>query len=403
MMSKRFCVFCGGELQDKTKEHVLPRWLIELTGDPKRLIRIGPFVSQHVFHKKEEIEDWFKEFSFDSLCFPACRECNERFGKLEELVKPVVVGLLAGEPISAYDFDLLLDWFDKVRVGLWLGYHHFFDENYWGVRPHFYIADRIGLADRALLIYQAAYDFAGLSFIGVNTPAFAHAPSCFTLVIDKFLLMNVSHNFLLAERAGLPYPESMELAADETLQVTLVPGTGVVATPLFAFSYDERCTVIAQPVFAESAVLSHFPEFAEFYDSDYVQRIALGPDRAAPLLQKGDSVVLLPRDGTSDWIPACDYDADGILERMYIQTLRVQNYVVDRVPVSKDMVEERRQHMMYALEQCVKANNHLISQAVDYLLLPSGGRRKIPRNSPCPCGSGKKYKHCCGKHWGVGQ
>ena len=22
---------------------------------------------------------------------------------------------------------------------------------------------------------------------------------------------------------------------------------------------------------------------------------------------------------------------------------------------------------------------------------------KIPRNSRCPCGSGKKYKHCCGK------
>jgi len=22
---------------------------------------------------------------------------------------------------------------------------------------------------------------------------------------------------------------------------------------------------------------------------------------------------------------------------------------------------------------------------------------KIGRNDPCPCGSGKKYKHCCGK------
>jgi SEC-C motif len=23
--------------------------------------------------------------------------------------------------------------------------------------------------------------------------------------------------------------------------------------------------------------------------------------------------------------------------------------------------------------------------------------RKVGRNNPCPCGSGKKYKHCCGK------
>jgi hypothetical protein len=22
-------------------------------------------------------------------------------------------------------------------------------------------------------------------------------------------------------------------------------------------------------------------------------------------------------------------------------------------------------------------------------------RRKVPRNAPCPCGTGKKYKHCC--------
>ena len=35
----------------------------------------------------------------------------------------------------------------------------------------------------------------------------------------------------------------------------------------------------------------------------------------------------------------------------------------------------------------------------------SGGRprqvgvagKKIGRNEPCPCGSGKKYKHCCGR------
>jgi len=23
--------------------------------------------------------------------------------------------------------------------------------------------------------------------------------------------------------------------------------------------------------------------------------------------------------------------------------------------------------------------------------------KKVPRNAKCPCGSGKKFKHCCGK------
>jgi preprotein translocase subunit SecA len=27
----------------------------------------------------------------------------------------------------------------------------------------------------------------------------------------------------------------------------------------------------------------------------------------------------------------------------------------------------------------------------------AGGSNKPGRNDPCPCGSGKKYKHCCGK------
>jgi len=24
-------------------------------------------------------------------------------------------------------------------------------------------------------------------------------------------------------------------------------------------------------------------------------------------------------------------------------------------------------------------------------------KKKVARNEPCPCGSGKKYKNCCGK------
>jgi preprotein translocase subunit SecA len=27
----------------------------------------------------------------------------------------------------------------------------------------------------------------------------------------------------------------------------------------------------------------------------------------------------------------------------------------------------------------------------------AAGKKKVGRNDPCPCGSGKKYKHCCGR------
>ncbi|HBF23384.1 MAG TPA: hypothetical protein DDW23_06150 [Planctomycetes bacterium] len=28
---------------------------------------------------------------------------------------------------------------------------------------------------------------------------------------------------------------------------------------------------------------------------------------------------------------------------------------------------------------------------------PAPPQEKVPRNSPCPCGSGKKFKRCCGR------
>ncbi|HEY5314564.1 MAG TPA: SEC-C metal-binding domain-containing protein, partial [Pirellulales bacterium] len=35
-------------------------------------------------------------------------------------------------------------------------------------------------------------------------------------------------------------------------------------------------------------------------------------------------------------------------------------------------------------------------QAAESAGQPSGGRA-AQRNAPCPCGSGRKFKHCCGQ------
>jgi hypothetical protein len=36
-------------------------------------------------------------------------------------------------------------------------------------------------------------------------------------------------------------------------------------------------------------------------------------------------------------------------------------------------------------------------QKTTYHPAPSGKKKKVGRNAPCPCGSGRKFKHCCGK------
>jgi hypothetical protein len=193
--TRRFCVFCGEKPVSKTNEHIIPLWLIRLTGDPNRKIKLGPLVGQ-----KKPLE-----FSFDMLQFPACKECNERFGKLEESVQPIVENLIAFEKVTSQEFDIFLDWLDKVRIGLWLGYHHLLDKNFWRIKPNFHISDRMGTTDRVVIIYRSQDYINRINFTGVGTPAFAYSPTCFTLTINSLCFTNISTDFILAKHSGLPY------------------------------------------------------------------------------------------------------------------------------------------------------------------------------------------------------
>lgn len=60
---------------------------------------------------------------------------------------------------------------------------------------------------------------------------------------------------------------------------------------------------------------------------------------------------------------------------------------------NEELIEENKR-----MELRLKALDGKISQAVDYT--PETNTitqsNKISRNAPCPCGSGKKYKKCCG-------
>jgi len=48
----------------------------------------------------------------------------------------------------------------------------------------------------------------------------------------------------------------------------------------------------------------------------------------------------------------------------------------------------------------VEKNQFIKSFRGDLITIPKGNNsfgKKVGRNDPCPCGSGKKYKHCCGR------
>ena len=109
MTSEKTCIFCGNPPNNKNKEHVLPLWLLRMTGNPGRKVYLGRDWSKPELPKRE--------YGFNNFTFPACESCNSHSARLEDKAKTVVTKLLERTPVAAADMVILLDWLDKVRVG----------------------------------------------------------------------------------------------------------------------------------------------------------------------------------------------------------------------------------------------------------------------------------------------
>lgn len=200
----KFCIFCGKTPTNKNNEHVIPQWLIKLTGDPKRVVNFG----------NDILED-IKTFDWSSFKFPSCTTCNDKYSEIEAHVKPIVEKLLLSKELTNIEALLLLDWMDKVRIGLWLGYSYLF-EGIEKVNPKFFIDDRVAKKDRALIIHMFNKDAGkGINFFGPETPIFKRHPSCFGLRINNIFLVSISDDYLVSEICGFtPYPKKISITKD---------------------------------------------------------------------------------------------------------------------------------------------------------------------------------------------
>jgi hypothetical protein len=197
---KQLCVFCGEPPNDKTKEHVVPHWLLELTGDPARVVPLG----------RNYESDKIIQFSWSNFVAPACEACNNRFSQLEARVKPHVEALTRREAITVSAYVDLLDWLDKVRVGVWLTLR-LIQKHPMEIQPNFRISSRVAEKDRMVAVYVFDSKIKGINLFGTDSLIFHGMPSCFGLRINNILLFNVSSDFFCSKGCGLPYPTSAKL------------------------------------------------------------------------------------------------------------------------------------------------------------------------------------------------
>ncbi|WP_405296663.1 hypothetical protein [Algibacter sp. Ld11] len=197
------CIFCGKKPDKKTKEHVIPRWLIEMTGEPNRTTFIGKY------------KDTLRKFPWQNFTFPACNKCNQEFAELEGKAKLVFINLLDKKKIATEQINILLDWLDKVRIGLWLGYLML--DKAIGFKPNFHIKQRLGVSDRMVSIHYLNDSALGIGYSCTEFPAFKISPSCFILTINNISLFNFSMEFALSRRMGFPFPEKKLVVPNETM------------------------------------------------------------------------------------------------------------------------------------------------------------------------------------------
>lgn len=239
-VGRRTCVFCGNPPDSKTLEHVIPLWLIKHTGDPKRIVFHGHFGKRPV---------QAKIFSFDQYRFPACRSCNERWGVLEEEAKRAVLAMEAEEPVSDMQISSLLDWFDKVRVGLWLS-RQLDGSSIALVDPKFHIDQRVGASDRLLYVSKGAESKA-LTTIGVGGAVFGFMPSVFALRINSLMFFNASAISLFGHRLGFPKMQDsrIKIADEWRYAASVEAGTGAVRAPLVQLGYPLPALKLYQPMY----------------------------------------------------------------------------------------------------------------------------------------------------------
>jgi hypothetical protein len=265
-VSAKFCLFCGERPEGKSKEHVLPRWLIELTGEPTRIANFGLDLSQDIEAAAP------RQFAFSQFQFPACAVCNGEFSTLEGKAKKVISKILAAERLVAQDISALLDWFDKVRVGLWLGYHQL-DKNFEGIRPRFYVQHRIGQKDRLLVFASRADERHLLSFVGPTCVAFRFLPSALGLVINRLCFVNISCDYLLARRLGFPHPSTpiTSIAQQTPDYCELGRGLHRVLRPVYAGPLQLDGAIFYQPMFPSELTGPPRP----LYEAEYVKSHSL--------------------------------------------------------------------------------------------------------------------------------
>jgi len=355
-------VFCGEKPNHKTKEHVIPKWLISMTGDPSRIVNLGSI---------KTLDNKFltqRQYSFDSFTFPACDKCNLEYSYLEGRTKHIFEKIFNEKNVTARETNTLLDWFDKVRIGLWLGYHQL-DKNIANINPTFHISTRIGQYDRTLFISKSNSSKDKLNIGGPDTLSFAYTPSAFTLIVNNYYFTNISYYFLFSRRIGFPYPASINLLPDEKtegrVEANISGGKRRIMQPLIRFPVGPVCVEIYQPMFKGGLIEGVIEE----YYCDYVRENSLDFENGIGAIFKSEGTKITRHLGDENisLSPGYVYPDEILFFESAINVLKWQNHLNTILPDLNLLPKEQRKNYKAIFARVSQINRYLIKGQEQHL------------------------------------
>lgn len=292
LTEKRHCVFCGERANDKTREHVVPYWLLELTGDPHRVVTLG----QNYQKDREPIR-----FAWSSFVAPACERCNGSYSEFEGRANGIFNKLQGRQALPVADYVHLLDWLDKVRVGVWL-LRHLIERHPIAISPNFYINSRVQKKDRMVAIYAFDGNSKGINLFGTESQIFAGTPSCFGLRANNLLFLNISSDFFCSQGCGLPYPQSMKMIVGGKdagkLELTRPKYELTVSHPVTGLELFKPVVWIYQPVklpFAKPLFAGGYYGHSNAFDSRLFERSMQDNERLGAIFRQFTDRVVIHR------------------------------------------------------------------------------------------------------------
>jgi len=326
----KVCVFCGAKPISKTKEHIFPQWLIKLTGNPNRIANFGGLRYQ-------------KKFAFDQFTFPACKDCNEKFAELEGNAKGIMSKLLESERINESEAEILLDWFDKLRIGHWLASLMLF-ENPEVIKPKFHIASRISKKDRLFYIAWAEKGRKALHFSWLENPIFEKLPCFMTLYVNGFHFITASTDGLCGAAMGFPKIKLRKAVNGGMVELEATSPPRIDWRENWPVA-PKGFSILAQAIYPEGILDKLKEEEKSHNHAHYRRRMQRGMIKSRVHLYRNGKLEMLGQKPISILSPSFK-NSQELWDKVALLYYKLQKHIVKRTKVRTNNPQHRAEHRL---------------------------------------------------------